>query len=78
MQTTGGDGQVLDVGRYNVGQLSFGNDMISSVKVPPGWKVTLYRHADFQGDTRELTADTRALPDFNDETSSIVVEKTGR
>ena len=62
-------------GRYDVGQLSFGNDMISSVKVPPGWKVTLYQHAGFQGATKVLTADTHTLPDFNDQTSSIVVER---
>ena len=70
--------QILDVGRYDVGKLSFGNDMISSVKVPQGWKVTLYQHAGFRGVTRVLTADTPALPGFNDHASSIVVERTGR
>jgi hypothetical protein len=75
----GGRSQVLDAGRYDVGQLTIGNDVISSVKVPLGWKVTLYLHAGFQAPTKVLTADTRVLPpDFNDQTSSIVVERTGR
>ncbi len=69
-----GRSQELAVGRYDLGQLSIGNDVISSVKVPSGWKVTLYQHGGFQGATKVLTADTPALPDFNDRTSSIVVE----
>jgi hypothetical protein len=71
----GGRSQVLDGGRYDIGRLSFGNDRISSVKVPPGWKVTLYQDAGFRGATRVLTADTPALADFNDHPSSIVVER---
>lgn len=70
-----GRGQVLDVGRYDIGQLTIGNDVISSVKVPPGWKVTLYEHAHFKGTARVITADTSALSGFNDKTSSIVVER---
>ena len=69
-----GRSQVLHAGRYDLGQLSIGNDVISSVKVPPGWRVTLYQHAGFQGATKVLTDSTPALPDFNDMTSSIVVE----
>jgi hypothetical protein len=71
-----GPSQVLDVGRYDVGQLSIGNDTISSAKVPPGWKVTLYQEAGFRGATKVLTADTPALLDFNDRTSSIVIESS--
>jgi hypothetical protein len=67
--------QVLDVGRYDIGQLSIGNDVISSVKVPPGWKVKLYQHSSFQGAQKILTADTHFLSDFNDTTSSIVIER---
>jgi M6 family metalloprotease-like protein len=69
-----GRSQELAVGRYDLGQLSIGNDVISSVKVPPGWTVTLYQHAGFQGATKVLTTNTSTLPDFNDQTSSIVVE----
>jgi V8-like Glu-specific endopeptidase len=70
-----GRSQVLAAGSYNTDQLSIGNDVISSIKVPPGWKVTLYQHRHFWGTTRVLTADTTALPGFNDTTSSIVVER---
>jgi hypothetical protein len=69
-----GRSQVLTAGRHDLDQLSIGNDVISSVKVPTGWKVTLYRDHHFQGDTKVLTTDANALPDFNDMTSSIVVE----
>jgi hypothetical protein len=44
------------------------------VKIPAGWRVTLYQHAGFNGASKVLTSDTPALPDFNDQTSSIVVE----
>lgn len=71
----GGRFQVLDEGRYDLAQLSIGNDIISSVKVPSGWIVRLYEHAGFLGETKTLTADTTALPTFNDRASSIVVEK---
>lgn len=71
----GGRYQLLAPGRYDVGQLSIGNDVISSVMVPPGWRVTLYQHAGFQGATVSLTADTPAVPsNWNDQASSILVE----
>ncbi len=70
----GGRSQVLTPGRYDISQLTIGNDCVSSVKVPHGWKVTLYEHAGFTGRTKILTQDTASLPDFNDMTSSIVVE----
>ncbi len=66
--------QVLQLGCYDFGQITIGNDVISSVRVPPGWRVTLYQHAGFQGSTTVLTADTPSLPAFNDMTSSIIVE----
>lgn len=69
----------LEAGSYNVNDLiakGIANDSISSVKVPSGYKITLYEHADFQGATKELLADTSYLGnDFNDKTSSIKVEK---
>jgi len=71
----GGRSQILDAGRYDLAALTIGNDVISSVRVPLGWRVTLYQHAGFSGTTRVLTADTPALPGFNDKVSSIVVEK---
>jgi hypothetical protein len=59
------------------------NDCMSSVRVEPGWSVTLYRDDDFKGRSVTLTADTpnlRELPgpcdgSFNDCVSSIRVTR---
>jgi hypothetical protein len=58
-------------------------DCVSSIRVVPGWRVTLYRDSDFRGQSITLTADTpnlRTLPgpcdgSFNDCVSSIRVSK---
>ncbi len=67
--------QVLRVGAYDMPALTIGNDALSSVRVPPGFKVILFENAGFQGRTLELKSDAPNLPpNFNDVTSSIVVE----
>ena len=54
------------------------NDVISSLKVPSGYKVTLYNDADFKGDKKEFTSDASYVgDDLNDKTSSIKIEKIG-
>ena len=68
-----GKSQTLDVGRYDMKSLKVGNDSISSVRVAPGYRVTLFEH-EFDGSTKVVTSDTRFLEDFNDLTSSVVVE----
>ncbi|MGX1832301.1 Vps62-related protein [Paenibacillus taichungensis] len=74
----GGSSQPFGVGQFNVNQLNVvGNDKISSVKVAPGYRLTLYRDKDFSGDTKTLTGDAGWLDDFNDATSSLKVEKIG-
>jgi len=75
-----GNRQSLAVGTYNdrQHQLSIGNDKIRSIKVPQGWKVTLYEHWDFKGNTNEFTADAATLPEIIDQkTSGIKVERVG-
>jgi hypothetical protein len=37
------------------------NDCISSIRVAPGWRATLYRDDDFKGDRLELTEDVPNL-----------------
>lgn len=37
------------------------NDCISSIRVAPGWRATVYRDDDFHGDSLELTADAPNL-----------------
>lgn len=69
----GGLSQYLVEGEYNLDALSIGNDVISSVRVAPGYEVVLYRHIDFGGRLISITRDAPELPTFNDETSSIRV-----
>lgn len=70
-----GTSQTLAAGRYDMKQLTIGNDKLSSLRIPPGWKVTLYLDANFAGKNKVLTADTPYVGDeFNDNVSSIVVE----
>ncbi|ETX01413.1 MAG: hypothetical protein ETSY1_07555 [Candidatus Entotheonella factor] len=70
-----GTSQQLPAGRYQMHELGIGNDMISSVKVPTGHRVTLFEHGDFSGERLVLTEDAPSLhSQFNDQTSSIVVE----
>jgi hypothetical protein len=53
------------------------NDIISSVRIPPGLKAIFYEHGGFGGKSIELTGDHRCLIDygFNDIISSIIVQK---
>ncbi|MEV7526512.1 hypothetical protein [Streptomyces sp. NPDC091371] len=64
----------LSVGEYPSVPYEGGDDSISSVKVPLGFKVTLYEHADFGGASHVITASTEMLDGFDNKTSSIKVE----
>ncbi|WP_224369081.1 Vps62-related protein [Hyalangium versicolor] len=67
--------QQFVAGRYDMGQLTVGNDTIRSVKVPAGFQVTLYEHAAFGGQRLVLTQDTDLSGQFfNAQASSLVVE----
>lgn len=69
-----GKSQKLGIGRHDMASLNIGNDQLSSVKVPKGFKVVLYEHANFSGETMELSKNTEFVgEEFNDLTSSIVV-----
>lgn len=70
-----GRSQHLPVGRYDVGQLTIGNDVLSSVRVPAGFRVTLFSEARFSGKSIVLNADCPFVgKSFNDLVSSIIVE----
>lgn len=71
-----GTAQALWPGRYNIDDLDIGNDALSSLIVPSGWKVVLLKNSDFWGSRAEYTSSHTwsSSEDFNDETSSIVVE----
>ncbi|HEX8697553.1 MAG TPA: beta/gamma crystallin-related protein, partial [Myxococcaceae bacterium] len=71
-----GSVQGIQAGFYSAPQLGYMAQKLSSLRVAPGWTVTLYSGNDFFGDTRVITADTNWLGDlnFNDQTGSIKVE----
>lgn len=69
-----GTSQTLGVGSHNMAALTIGNDVISSLRVPAGWKVTLYQHSNFGGTAVSYLQDTTALGAYDNWTSSIVVE----
>lgn len=70
-----GASQELDKGSYNITDLAIGNDTLSSLRVPPGMKVTLYSSAGFQGSAKVFTQDSAWVGvDMNDRTSSLKVE----
>lgn len=75
----GGRSASLGEGSYNLSSLQakgFKNDDLSSLKVPFGYKVTLYADDNFSGKTKVITSDTSWIGnDFNDIVSSIKVEK---
>jgi hypothetical protein len=76
---TSGYAVQLTKGSYNLGGLvprGFSNDTLSSIKIPAGWKVTLYKDDNFKGTIKVLTADNNCLTGigFNDVVSSIKVE----
>jgi hypothetical protein len=54
--------------------LLVGNDALSSVRVPPGWRVRLWEHAGLAGQNIELTSDTPSMPaGWNDRVSSVEI-----
>ncbi len=73
----GGVEQQFDVGEFNWDVLNagVGNDKMSSIRIRPGYKVTLYKDHSYQGASKVLTADQIYLDDFNDSVSSLKVEK---
>jgi hypothetical protein len=78
----GGYNLGLPVGSYTLSQLlarGILNDDISSLRVQSGYKVTLYQHDNFTGNSITKTSNDSCLVDdgFNDTTTSIVVESTG-
>lgn len=71
-----GRSQQLGIGSYDLAQISVGNDVVSSVKVPAGMRVTLFEHGGFRGRKKSFTADASWVGnDFNDITSGVMVEK---
>lgn len=72
-----GTRQALRAGRYDINQLTLGNDTVRSLKVPEGFQVTLYADSGFSGQRIVLTQDTDLSGNLlNATASSLVVEST--
>jgi hypothetical protein len=67
----------LRVGSHRMADLSgVGNDRISSIRVRPGMKVTMYEHDQYNGASMTFTSDNSYTTAFNDKASSVVVSAT--
>ena len=77
----GGYAVGLPLGEHDMAALAaYGiiNDDISSLKVPSGYKVTLYDNSGFGGESRTYTSDASYVgDDFNDRCTSIKVSTAG-
>jgi len=68
-------------GLFDSGDDGHWDDCISSVRVAPGWEVTLFEHDEYDGESLSLTLDIRDLDaidgpcgrDWDDCVSSLVV-----
>lgn len=72
----GGKRYYLGVGSYKLYQMQIGNDMLSSMQIPRGLRVTLYEDDDFKGQYATYTNNIPCLENgWNDNASSMVVER---
>lgn len=70
----------LPIGAYKLAGLNLKgvlNDEISSIKVAAGYKVVLFEHENFAGDSIVLTANSPALGSWNEKASSVKVLANG-
>ena len=51
------------------------NDRVTSVKVPKGYKVTLYQHINYGGKKKTISGNVSSLSDFNNILSSYKISK---
>ena len=69
-----GTEQPLWPGDYDRAALNIGDDALSSLRVPEGWTVALYRGSAFTGASKSFSANSSYVGcDFDDQTSSIRV-----
>jgi hypothetical protein len=70
-----GESRSISVGDYvNMGSFDFDNDEMSSIRVPQGLEVTLYKDDKFRGNYARISRDIYCFDDtWNDETSSMRV-----
>lgn len=65
----------LSPGYYKMNDLGIPNDALSSIYIPQGFRVTLYKEDNFRGQQMTLTRSSSALSgDWNDAVSSIYIQ----
>lgn len=70
----------FSVGNYtkaDLENLGVEDNSISSIQVAEGFKATLYDGDNFTGNSKEITASSTCINDFNDKTTSLKVEPNG-
>lgn len=72
-----GKSYTLLAGTYNGYQMKIGNDRLSSIQIPYGFKVTIYEDDNYRGKSQTFSSNVACLDvNWNDMASSIVVEST--
>jgi hypothetical protein len=79
---TGRRSEIRQPGEYHLQDMGINNDMISSIKIPLGYQVTVFEHWKFEGASKTFSADVPCLVDhnlrgrtnWNDQTSSFKIE----
>ncbi len=67
----------LEVGRFDVGQFGIRNDVLTSLRVPRGYRVVLFENRGFSGPSIEFRDDKSCITGYwARKTSSIIVERT--
>ena len=71
-----GERRDIAVGQFkSMRELDFGNDELSSIKVPRELKAVIYEHDDFKGTFAKVSRDVRCFDkNWNDQVSSLKVE----
>lgn len=65
----------LEPGSYRLYQMKIGNDRLSSLQIPSGYRVTIYENDGFAGGSATLTNSSNCLDiSWRNRTSSIVIE----
>jgi hypothetical protein len=68
----GGASTRLGKGEYDMTVLAIPNDSLSSMRIPAGWRVTVFEHSGFNGRSKTFSSDTDFVGnDFNDIASGI-------
>lgn len=68
---------MLGVGHHNLAAMTVGDDAIASVKVPRGWRVTLFADAGARGASLTFTVDSGDVGHLRGKISSATVERGG-